>query len=144
MIHRILFASFLLITSLGFSQEVVEWSYSYNKEESTIAIDAKIEDGWHLYSQKINEGIGPVPTSFLFENSNAIKRIGEVKEPEPITEHDNNFGGELSYFKHDVTFNQKIKVRESTKLEVTITYMVCNDEMCLPPTDKIITLSTDK
>ncbi len=141
MIQRILFASFLFTTCMSFSQEVVEWTYAYDKEEGIVYFDAEIEDGWHLYSQNINNGIGPIPTSFEFANTKSVKFLGKVSEPQAIEEYDGNFEGDLAYFVDDVRFSQKVKVKTAGDVDVTITFMVCNGETCLPPTDKIITLS---
>ena len=72
----------------------VNWSYSsekINDKEFDLLITAKIEKGWHLYSQFIEEG-GPIPTSFKFNPSAAYKLIGKVTEsPKPITAFEINF-----------------------------------------------------
>jgi hypothetical protein len=33
---------------------------------------------------------------------------------------------------------------ENTKATYKVTYMICNEEMCLPPVDKMITLNIVK
>lgn len=141
--------SFLLfiISSLvffSFSQEKVQWSYSYDNEKEELIIDAKIAEGWHLYSQGIDEGIGPVPTSFTFNENPAIKLIGNTIEPASISEYDENFEGELNFFKENVSFTQKIKVSTSTSVQGIITYMVCNNTMCLPPKDVEFVIAINK
>jgi len=118
-----------------FSQEKVTWSYHYDQDNEELILDAKIADGWHLYSQEINEGIGPVPTSFTFIANASIKLIGTTSEPESIREYDENFEGELNFFKESVSFKQKMKVSSSTSVKGIITYMTCNETMCLPPKD---------
>ena len=42
---------------------------------------------------------------------------------------------ELSFFKDEVTFRQEIKNwnQENITLEAEVEFIVCNDEMCLPP-----------
>ena len=144
MLQRFIFISFLILSQCVLSQEVINWTYDYNKESSTIVLNAKMQAGWHLYSQHINDGIGPVPTAFSFEDNNFYKLLGKVEEPKPITEYDSNFEGELSFFTHEVSFTQKIKVKNSGDVNLTITFMACNDEMCLPPEDKLFTVSIEK
>lgn len=144
MIQRILFVSFLFIASLSISQEAVTWTYTFDKKENIILLHAEIDKGWHLYSQHVDEGVGPIPTAFLFEKTKTIKFLGKVKEPEPISEYDENFEGNVTYFENEVTFKQKIKIKETGDVDVTITYMVCNGDRCLPPADKIITLRIEK
>jgi thiol:disulfide interchange protein DsbD len=65
-----------------------------------------------------------------------VKFIGETLEPESIKEYDPNFEGELNFFKDEVTFVQKVEVEQPTELSGTVTYMICNDVMCLPPVDE--------
>jgi len=132
----IIFLFSLLLSLSSFGQDKVEWSYRYDSESEVIIFSAKIEEGWHLYSQHINEGLGPVATSFNFdENKKQFKVIGKTNEPTPITEYDPNFEGDLSFFKDSVEFTQKIKVKKSGEVSGTITFMVCNESMCLPPVD---------
>jgi thiol:disulfide interchange protein DsbD len=129
----------------SFGQEKVEWSYSYDSTSESITITAKIEEGWHLYSQHINENLGPVATAIEFEeNKNQFKLVGKTVEPTPITEYDPNFEGDLSFFKDSVEFIQKLKVKTSGEIRGTITFMVCNEEMCLPPVDLDFNLMINK
>ena len=40
----------------------------------------------------------------------------------------------LTKFKHSIVLTQRVKISDTSKpIEGYITYMVCNDEMCLPP-----------
>ena len=119
-----------------FAQDKVEWTVVYNTENQSVTFKAEIEEGWHLYSQKINEGIGPVPTTFTFEpNKKKYKLVGKTIEPTPKTEYDPNFEGELSYFEGTVEFVQQLKIKSSGEITGKITFMLCNEEMCIPPVD---------
>ncbi len=131
----LLFLSFSLSLQMIYSQEVVDWKIEYNKKESLIEIKAKIKDHWHLYSQHIENNVGPVPTSFTFKSSDDFQLFGQVSEPKPIQKYDENFEATLDFFEKEVLFTQKIKATKNTQLEGTITYMVCDETMCLPPVD---------
>lgn len=122
-----------LISNFTFSQENVSWSLHYDNSSESIMIEADIAEGWHLYSQNIDENVGPIPTSFEFMGNTEIQILGKTTEPQSITKYDENFGGELSFFEDKVVFNQKVKVSNSTILKGIVTYMICNDEICLPP-----------
>ena len=138
---------FLVAVALSFcslSQNKVDWKVDYDPLTETVVFSASIDEGWHLYSQKINEEIGPVPTTFTFEKSKQFKLIGKTEEPTPITEFDPNFDGELSYFKNSVEFTQKIKVKDTAEVKGVITFMVCTDSMCLPPVTIDFNLTIDK
>ncbi|MDG1331342.1 MAG: protein-disulfide reductase DsbD N-terminal domain-containing protein [Crocinitomicaceae bacterium] len=141
----IFFLLCLLFSFSSFGQEEVAWTYSYDSDSETITITAEIEEGWHLYSQYIDENLGPVATAIQFEeNKDQFKLVGKTVEPTPITEYDKNFEGELSFFKDSVKFTQKLKLKTSGEVRGTITYMICTEEMCLPPVDIDFNLMINK
>lgn len=140
----VLFLLFIALSFSSLSQEKVDWKVDYDALTETLVFSASIDEGWHLYSQKISEEIGPVPTAFKFEKSKQFKLIGKTAEPTPITEYDPNFDGELSYFKDSVQFTQKIKVKSTAEVKGVITFMVCTESMCLPPIDIDFNLTIDK
>lgn len=140
----LIFIVFILVSMLSFGQEKVEWTYSFDSESSTIQIKATIDEGWHLYSQHIDNEIGPVPTSISFEKNGEVVIVGKTIEPESLKEYDENFEGELNFFKDEVVFTQKIKLKKSTTLNGVVTFMVCNDTMCLPPTDIDFSIKINK
>ena len=124
-----------------FGQDKVHWEFSYNEESSSLVMKADIEEGWHLYSQVIDNEIGPVPTQFEFAESENYILEGSTVEPEPIKEYDQNFEGDLSFFKSQVEFTQKIKNIDASSVDGVVTYMVCNDTMCMPPVDVEFTIT---
>lgn len=138
--------AFILIffSAVSYSQDRVEWNFSYDAASSEVRIKAEIAEGWHLYSQHVNNDIGPVPTSFEFEESSFYTLQGSTREPRALKEYDENFEGELDFFKDSVTFVQRIAVNESCILKGTVVYMVCNDTMCLPPTDVPFEITIEK
>lgn len=116
----------------------ITWSYAAKKTsatEATIYLKAKLDEGWHLYSQYVREG-GPVKTAFKFQPSKAYILIGETKEPKAITKLEPVFMMEVSYFENAVIFKQKIKVKsKNLVVKGSISFMVCDDQQCLPPQD---------
>jgi thiol:disulfide interchange protein DsbD len=101
--------------------------------EAEVTFLATIEKGWHLYSQNI-EGDGPVPTLFDYKTFENSKLLGKTLEPEGYTEFDPNFEITVTYHENEVAFVQTLKVGEgAAKLGGELTFMVCNDERCLPP-----------
>jgi thiol:disulfide interchange protein DsbD len=129
------------VSTWSFGQSKIQWSYSYNKDQKAIEIQAVISDGWHLYSQHISNEIGPVPTSFLFNENAQIKLIGQVTEPLPIQKYDENFEAMLDFFEGKAIFSQRLSVKEATIVSGSVTYMVCNETMCLPPTEELFTIT---
>jgi hypothetical protein len=51
-----------------------------------------------------------------------------------ITKHETVFGVDVKYFDGKVDFVQKVKLKGTAKTNFTgsVTFMVCNDEQCLP------------
>lgn len=117
----------------------VKWSYSaekINEREAELLITAKIEKGWHLYSQFIDDG-GPIPTSFKFNSSPDYTLIGKVSEsPKAVKAYDKNFDMDIAWHKTQVVFKQRINLNKPIdKVSGVLEFMVCNDERCLPPTE---------
>lgn len=135
--RKLLFlCSFLWIGTSLFAQDRVKWDFYYNTSTKEIQLKAIISEGWHLYSQHINNTIGPVPTSFTFTENPNIKFEGEVMEPKAIHEYDENFEAALDFFKSEVTFTRKVaKAKSGEVIKGYVTFMVCNEVMCLPPVD---------
>ena len=127
-----------LISFASFGQDQVKWDF--NVQDGVFEAKATIAEGWHLYSQHIENEIGPIPTSFSFEENSKVELLGSVQEPEPLKEYDANFEGELNFFKDEVKFQQGLKYEVGAELNGSVTYMVCNATMCLPPTDKNFTI----
>lgn len=114
----------------------VHWSYAakkINKDEAVIFMKATIEEGWHLYSQTVKDG-GPVKTTITFPPSTLYSLISKTTEPKPITKYEKVFSMDVSYFEHEVVFQQKIKLKAGqVTVKGTVEYMTCNDHQCLPP-----------
>lgn len=116
----------------------VKWTWKAEqtgKGEYKLIFNAKIDKGWHTYSQFIGEG-GPVPTSLTFDKANKdVQLNGKATEtgPKIHSGHDPVFDMELKSFENEFTIVQSVKVLKDTKLKGTLEFMVCDDSRCLPP-----------
>lgn len=112
----------------------VKWQFATKKisdQEAVIFIKADIEDGWHLYSQHVNEG-GPLPTVVVFTTSDDYLLQGKLLEPKPIVHFEEMFKMDVAFFENQVVFQQKIKLHKPTaQIKGIVKYMVCNDISCL-------------
>lgn len=132
-------------------EDPVKWSYRAEKVNSTdfdLVISAKIDKGWHVYSQFIAEG-GPIPTSFKFNPSKAYKLKGRVSElPRAVSAFDKNFDMQIAWHKDQVDFRQRIVLNApETIVSGVLEFMVCNDQKCLPPAEvefQILVKDSDK
>lgn len=103
--------------------------------EAELQMSATIEKGWHVYSLIIPAESMVIPTEISFEKSSDYELIGAVKEPKPIDEYDKNAGEKLRFHEDEVTFTQRIRIKSKKDFSVKgeLSFMVCNDKMCLPP-----------
>ena len=113
-LKNIFLIALMVVCSTGYAQilKPVKWTFSSSKVNDSTAnlyMKASIEKDWHLYSQTI-VGEGPSPTTFTFEKSNKYQLVGKVYEPKGITEFDENFGINITYFKNSATFVQTIRI----------------------------------
>ena len=110
------------------------WVERGTKDTLIIYRQAAMEKGWHLYTQDIPPD-GPIPTRFFIIDSGSVQWAGPVTADQtPTHEYEKAFDMELSYYHDTVTFQQKVVLgRPVDSIEVGVEYMICNDEMCLPP-----------
>ena len=85
-----------------------------SENEYDVKFNCTLDKGWHVYSQFTDEG-GPVPTVFKFETNKDIELIGKVKEVGKLhKEFDKLFEVNVSSFADNVTFIQKVKIKNPT------------------------------
>ena len=139
---KILFLLTLVMSQFGIAQilDPVEWTTTVkqiNETEYELTMEAFIEPGWHLYAQEIPEG-GPIATEFVYEGEGTVfNKIGEAVEGEGHTEFDQIFEMNIKYFSDYAQFKQRVKFSGAvSSIQGYVTYMVCDDSRCLPPTDK--------
>lgn len=117
----------------------VKWTYKVNETSATeaeLVFTAKLDDGWHLYSQYTSPD-GPLAIEFTFADSPEYQRIGKVTEPKPHEEMDEIFGCIVKSFSGTVVFRQKVKRLSDKDFTVngTVAYQLCNDGSCIAPED---------
>lgn len=141
----------LLSLILGFAgqlkaQAPYAWTFTAKKiSDKTFEIHCTVTVNapWHTYSQFTPEG-GPVPTKFEFAKNPLYRIIGTVKENgKMFTRHEEVFGVDVKYFDGKVDFVQTVKMKGTAKTNLTgtVSFMVCNDEQCLPPTTQKFSLA---
>lgn len=104
--------------------------------EYEVLLHAKIDDGWHMYSQQHpDDGIG-VPATIEFEKNDNVQMIGKTLEiGKLIDAYSELFMQQEKFYENKVTFKQKIKLKEAknTQLKFSAESQVCDAEKCLPP-----------
>ncbi|MEI8136214.1 MAG: protein-disulfide reductase DsbD domain-containing protein [Bacteroidota bacterium] len=133
----ILFCMFSVIGLKAQTQNPVTWQAIYkiiSASEGEVVITAKIEKGWHTYSQHPTE-TGPIPTSFKFTETKQYQLVGKIEESNAHEEFVKAFDAKIFVFQDKAEFKQKIKLSgtKGADIVVNVEFMCCNDMMCLPP-----------
>lgn len=142
---RILFLSICIAFAFTASAQMgsakqVNWTFSSKKTADKtyeIQITANINSNYHLYA--IKAGIeGPVSTTFTFTSNPLLSLVGSpVEKGKRITKFESAWGGNVNFFEKTVTFVQKVKTKTNAKTNINgkVEFMVCNDDLCLPPAE---------
>ena len=135
-IKLILTIAILVVASNVFSQ--AKWSFKTNQiNDSIVELELKVnlDKGWHIYSQH-TKGT-ELPIEFSFEKSNSYKRLGQVKEPRPISNYDKYAKDTTRHFENEVKFSQRIKVlsEKDFKIKGAVNFQLCEKGSCIPPDD---------
>lgn len=128
----------------------VHWTFKVEKNGDAYIFkaEANIDAGWHLYSQLLPSGDGPVATQFQFDSeafeiSSMPKEVGDL-----LKEYDKNFDMTLNYFGGSVVFEMPFTAKEAgTKVfSGQVSFMACNAVTCTVPEDILfdIDLETGK
>ncbi|UPZ17757.1 protein-disulfide reductase DsbD family protein [Flavobacterium humidisoli] len=140
----ITFLLLLSVSMFGQMYNPVKWATTVEKisdKEFILKAQAKIQSGWHLYGQYIEEG-GPSPTAFTFKNqSKKFELIGKTTEDKGHETVDKIFDMKIKYFEDKALFTQKIKFisDDISNIAAEVDFMVCDDSNCLPPSTEELT-----
>jgi thiol:disulfide interchange protein DsbD len=140
----LLLASLLSVSSVVFAQtgsaKQVKISQAVKKmgeKKYEVTITASIVGDYHLYAQDAGAE-GPVPTTIRFQPNPLLTMVGKPTEKgKKISKMEEVWGGKVNYYEKTVSFVQVVtaKTNAKTSLNGTIEFMVCNDEVCLPPSE---------
>ena len=110
----------------------IHWEASAARLTDTtaqITLTATIDEGWHLYTQDLPDD-GPVATQFHYKQP----ALGPTTtDAEVLSDYDENFEMELTYYATKAVFTQTVLAREDEQLAGSVTFMACDDHQCLAP-----------
>ena len=104
--------------------------------EGEIVFSATIDDGWHVYSTDMGSD-GPISATFNAVKMEGVETVGKLTpRGNVIKQYDKMFGMELRFFEKNAQFVQRVRfTQQKYTIDCFLEYGVCNDEMCLPPTE---------
>lgn len=135
---------FFSVLSFAQTEAPVSWTFTAERIDATtvdISATAVIDEGWYVYSKDTEEG-GPIPTTITYE--------GEARAAFPSKESKGTrkegmselFGVNVIKYSGQLRIDQRVTVPAGEKqIAGYVTYMTCDNETCLPPTDVAFDLS---
>src|SRR5690606_1736908 len=101
----------------------------------TVSLSATIDGDWRMYA--MDSPVGR-PLGVRFEATDALAAVGPVQQPQPLDGHDAFLEEDYTYFAEAVQLTRLYRVAAEAPggeaaLRGAVTYMVCNDDLCLPP-----------
>lgn len=135
-----LFAVAGVINSDAQVQEHAKWSYTTEKlsdKQLQVVLTVDLDSGWHIYSSRMEDG-GPQKTIINIEPNKSFKIEDKIAEfGKLIEKFDSNFNITLQYYPHQAVFKKNLDVTNNAPFIIkgNVSYMLCTDEICLPPED---------
>ncbi|RQP12877.1 MAG: DUF255 domain-containing protein [Chryseobacterium sp.] len=133
---------FMMLIFAGVQAQIknpVKWDYKINKISDTdyeAVLTAKMESGWHIYSQDLPPDSG-IPTEMNLTSKDGIQLIGKMVEVgKKHDEYSEAFGAQIVYYSNTAQFKRKFRLKNPAKaatVEAEITYQTCDDRICLAP-----------
>jgi thiol:disulfide interchange protein DsbD len=138
--HNMKFLIVLLATLFGINAGVngqknspVKWSFELNKvsdQEYQITAIAKMNPSWVIYSQ-FTDDAGPIPTFFTVNG----QQVKFEEKSKAIKEFDEMFDVDVIKFKETAVFTHKFAKSSDPTVKVSVEYMTCDGQRCLPPSE---------
>ena len=135
-----------VISSNAQVQDHAKWNYTVEKisdKQLQVVLTTTLDTGWHIYSSQMEDG-GPQKTVVSVEPGKSFKVAEKTTEfGKLIEKYDSSFNITLRYYPHQAVFKKVIDVTDTSAFTVTgnVSYMLCTDEVCLPPDEKEFTIN---
>lgn len=137
---RFIFLFTIVISFFSHAQilDPIDWKFDSKKisdNEFELSFTAYIDEHWAIYSQfKVDDDLGPLPTTFDFEQNADVELLESVIENElnRVTKHDSVFDMLVTKFYGEARFTQRVKLlSDSANITGNLSYMTCDDEQCI-------------
>ncbi len=121
-----------------------KWTLEAKKksgDQYELILHVKLPSPWHLYSFKPGGDGMLIAPEVKFVKNDKVKYTGPVKEKgKLLTETMEGIDGAVNMFKDKVDYVQEATISGNTKITCKYSYQICNDNMCLPPADGLLTV----
>ena len=118
------------------------------KKETTLRFTVDLKEGWYIYAPDQDPDLGPVPTSVIFEKSDAFTPVGIPKPFRVKEKYDEVWEGTVRIIEESGGgFIQTLQVRKANPvIRGRIIYTVCSEKtgQCLFPEKEFELTLTNK
>ena len=115
-------------------------------ERFAVRLHAEVAEGWYMYALESPAG---QPLSVSLDSLPAgIDTTGTLRQSDPTRTYDPNFEADAFFYDDTAEVRAGLEVTESVApgtytIDGSVRYMVCNDEMCMPPTTTPVSVTVD-
>ena len=113
-------------------------------ERFAARLHAEVDEGWHMYALDSPAG---QPLSVSFDSlPTGIDTTGTLRQSSPVKQYDPNFQSDAFFYNGSAEVRAGLQVSENVApgtytVGGSVRYMVCSDEMCMPPTTKPVSVT---
>ena len=143
-----LLALLVSVFALAQQPQPVNWTFQLQKDKATqrYTFEAKgiIGQGWHVFTHNPGGDGLLIPTSLTLDHADKVSELSEINSLGNIITKEMEGVGVVNYPEHEARFTIQFKTIELKTVEGTLSYQLCNEAMCLPPTDVKFTLKIEE
>ena len=137
----LLFLVFGAFTSQAQIDVPIRWKYKLIEDtipgQSFVEAKATLQSGWHIFTNEPGGDGLLMPTDFVLDIDSALTNIGPIELIGKVTQKDIDGMGVVNYFENEATFRRTITLKEIIPITGSMHFQICNDEMCLPPSEEL-------
>ncbi|MBL7766185.1 MAG: hypothetical protein JNJ58_08840 [Chitinophagaceae bacterium] len=133
----ILIALFLTLQVTAQNTNPIKWEFFPKKEANgttTLLAKATIEKGWHVFAPNPGGDGLLIPTGVVLNEKGIANVSPAVVEGKEISKEMDGVGL-VHYFEYQVVYKINFEAKGQTSVSGTVSYQLCNDQLCFPPTD---------
>ncbi|WP_263820800.1 protein-disulfide reductase DsbD N-terminal domain-containing protein, partial [Salinibacter sp.] len=115
-------------------------------EHFAARLRAEVEAGWYMYALDSPAG---QPLSVSLDSLPAgIDTTGTLRQSDPTQKYDPNFEADAFFYEESAEVRAGLRVGKEVEpgtyvVGGSVRYMVCSDEMCMPPTTKPVSMTIE-
>ncbi|MGI9191851.1 MAG: protein-disulfide reductase DsbD domain-containing protein [Chitinophagaceae bacterium] len=119
----------------------VKWTFKMEEDtipnQYIVMAKATLDSGWHIFTNEPGGDGLLMPTEFVIDADSAITDISPIELLGTVIQKEIDGTGLVNYFEKEARFKRIVTLKEKIPLTGSMHFQICNDEMCLPPTEEL-------